>query len=134
LNIKIRPNILKKGPNDKEYEIDILLLEIGYDIPTLQKRNTVLPNSSTKLKCTTSSNCNNLKCIGCDFKLIKFENQQWKQIDYLYLRTHYPNLDKLSEKLVSCQSKVSLCCQCLAETIENGEIMLNSKWRCGGHV
>jgi len=57
--------------------------------------------------------CDNLRCTKCDFKVLRVADRRWKEdVEYLFFRNFYPNLDKLGAKLVKSPAACSYACQC----------------------
>jgi len=45
--------------------------------------------------------CSNLRCTKCDFEVLRVADRAWKDdVEYLFFRNFYPNLEKLQSKLV----------------------------------
>jgi len=45
--------------------------------------------------------CSNLRCTKCDFEVLRVADREWKDdVEYLFFRNFYPNLEKLQSKLV----------------------------------
>ena len=71
--------------------------------------------------------CNESKCLGCDFKVLLFKDKEWKGVDYLFFRNHYPTLGQLETRLVSKKGHTAACCQC------SWTGQAQNKWTCRGH-
>lgn len=45
--------------------------------------------------------CDNLRCTKCDFEVLRISDRRWKDdVEYLFFRNFYPNLEKLQPKLL----------------------------------
>lgn len=61
-----------------------------------------------------------IRCTDCDFRVIVFQDRQWKSsADYMFLRNNFPDENKLQKELVSSRGSKAHCCQCKAENNVN---------------
>ena len=60
--------------------------------------------------------CSNLRCTKCDFEVLRVADREWKDdVEYLFFRNFYPNLEKLQSKLV----KAPGVCVCVCARASN---------------
>lgn len=52
-------------------------------------------------------------CIGCDFQVLVCEDCVWTdEVDYMFFRNNYPNIERLRKCLVRQEDCRAYCCQC----------------------
>lgn len=52
-------------------------------------------------------------CIGCDFQVLVCEDCVWtEEVDYMFFRNNYPNIERLRRCLVPQEGCRAYCCQC----------------------
>ncbi len=57
--------------------------------------------------------CSNLRCTKCDFEVLRVADRAWKgDVEYLFFRNFYPNLEKLQSKLVKAPGVCARVCAC----------------------
>jgi len=58
--------------------------------------------------------CSNLRCTKCDFEVLRVADREWKDdVEYLFFRNFYPNLEKLQSKLVKAPGVCVCVCVCV---------------------
>lgn len=80
--------------------------------------------------------CDKLRCTSCDFKVVSFDNFEWTtDTDYLFLRNHAPDFQKLKSNLNSKKGFRAYCCQCSFRSIKDLTELKDPqlKWVCGKH-
>ena len=81
--------------------------------------------------------CNNLRCYKCDCAVVVFDDFCWKEnVEYIFLRNNYPDLDRLSSQLqLKPGSRAYLCqCRCLDTHAERQALDTNKySWFCAKH-
>jgi hypothetical protein len=143
-----------KNLSNESLDIDKLLIELD---PTKQSTSTIY-SMTPQTSITSSSNvvsqrkgslvnrkcpivffgpgeCNNIRCIKCDFKCLVFENREWKNVDYLFFRNFMPKVVDLEKRLGDSKNSTSICCQCSWITVKKRTSVKDTelKWICGGH-
>ncbi|KAL3859290.1 hypothetical protein ACJMK2_009515 [Sinanodonta woodiana] len=84
----------------------------------------------------TKSTCDKLRCTDCDFRVVSFDNYAWHpDVDYLFLRNHVPDFQKLQAKLVKKNGSRAYCCQCRSTSVTELTELKDPtlKWVCGKH-
>ncbi|XP_059350511.1 cilia- and flagella-associated protein 418-like [Daphnia carinata] len=84
--------------------------------------------------------CTSLRCTGCDFRVSQFAHYRWRPgTDYLFLRNHMPEFDRVRVKLAAAKFCRAYACQCKFVTVKD-LVDLNklghefaSTWICLGH-
>nr|CAH0106926.1 unnamed protein product [Daphnia galeata] len=84
--------------------------------------------------------CGSLRCTGCDFRVSQFAHYRWRPgTDYLFLRNHMPEFDRVRVKLSTAKFCRAYACQCKFVTVKD-LVDLNklgqefaSTWICLGH-
>uniref|UniRef100_A0A0P6FZV7 Cilia- and flagella-associated protein 418 n=1 Tax=Daphnia magna TaxID=35525 RepID=A0A0P6FZV7_9CRUS len=84
--------------------------------------------------------CTSLRCTGCDFRVSQFAHYRWRPgTDYLFLRNHMPEFDRVRVKLSTAKFCRAYACQCKFVTVKD-LVDLNklghefaSTWICLGH-
>ncbi|KAL7640205.1 UNVERIFIED_CONTAM: hypothetical protein RMT77_009619 [Armadillidium vulgare] len=81
--------------------------------------------------------CNNLGCLSCDSQVVCFEGFRWRDsTDYLFLRTNYPDGQKLKAQMEPSRPTCSYCCQCSHVSVSELKTVKEFsklKWICRGH-
>ncbi|XP_076109539.1 cilia- and flagella-associated protein 418-like [Mytilus galloprovincialis] len=80
--------------------------------------------------------CDKMRCTSCDFKVVSFDNFEWTtDTDYLFLRNHAPDFQKLKSNLNSRKGYRAYCCQCSFRSIKELTQLKDPqlKWVCGKH-
>ncbi|VDI73790.1 Hypothetical predicted protein [Mytilus galloprovincialis] len=80
--------------------------------------------------------CDKMRCTSCDFKVVSFDNFEWTtDTDYLFLRNHAPDFQKLKSNLNSRKGYRAYCCQCSFRSIKDLAQLKDPqlKWVCGKH-
>eukprot|EP00919_Chromeraceae_sp_WS-2016_P064351 GHVR01152315.1.p1 GENE.GHVR01152315.1~~GHVR01152315.1.p1 ORF type:complete len:210 (+),score=48.03 GHVR01152315.1:37-666(+) len=84
--------------------------------------------------------CDNLRCTSCDFQVIQLASWKWKpEVEYLFFRNYYPDVDKLKSMMEVAVDEVAYCCQCSWRTIcafdsiDNVNKEQQGLWKCFGH-
>lgn len=87
-------------------EIDSILSDLTSDSPYIQSIHP--PQASRKpslLKCTRLDliTCDSIRCLSCDFKVLKLANRDWTKgnlpltsVDYMFFRNAMPNLAQIT--------------------------------------
>ncbi|RXG72611.1 Protein C8orf37-like protein, partial [Armadillidium vulgare] len=100
---KLRKKKNKSNLLGLDEDIDEILNDT--DISTKGKHNF---GEEAPLRC-----CNNLGCLSCDSQVVCFEGFRWRDsTDYLFLRTNYPDGQKLKAQMEPSRPTCSYCCQC----------------------
>lgn len=94
--------------------------------------------SSHRLKLGTNKNCcNKLMCTKCDIDVKIFIGFYWENnVDYIFFRSYYDDIDKLKLKLIKSANHISYSCQCQWLTLNEEEKNMdnvNLSWFCLGH-
>lgn len=140
-NANKRPEYESKEDSDIEAILNDMDTQVEFNAhpPTPTRLMPVSDISNGKIrihgktKCGGSLQCKSLKCIGCDFRVLRFPGNQFSEsIDYLFLRNYYPDEQKLQTRLTKSFSKTAYCCQCWWLTAAK-DAQLPAKWRCSGH-
>lgn len=59
------------------------------------------------------SPCDHLRCLKCDCSVVSFNGWLWQEdVDYLFLRTNYPEVEQLRSKLEPSRAGRAYACQC----------------------
>lgn len=76
-----------------------------------------------------------MKCTNCDKKVVRFINGIWNEsVDYMFVRNHVTNLQKLETGLVERIGSSAYTCQCTFMSVEGPPQEVSvAKWCCGGH-
>eukprot|EP01083_Nonionella_stella_P030486 83546_1 len=83
--------------------------------------------------------CTSLRCIKCDHEVIRIHDNTWSgDVNYLFFRNNYPELRKMSAKLIASKYSAAYACQCSWESVKSNETLnvagiADMKWVCGGH-
>eukprot|EP01112_Ceratiomyxa_fruticulosa_P002832 TRINITY_DN1307_c0_g1_i6.p1 TRINITY_DN1307_c0_g1~~TRINITY_DN1307_c0_g1_i6.p1 ORF type:complete len:256 (-),score=58.25 TRINITY_DN1307_c0_g1_i6:170-877(-) len=89
------------------------------------------------LSMVSQKKCTNIRCSGCDFKVISFVDYCWDStVDYLFFRNYIFNEAKLMTKLVRKMGFSAYACQCTWKSVNSLEVLSfkgDMKWRCAGH-
>ena len=89
-------------------------------------RPSASPSSATT---SASEHATNLRCSKCDLRVLRFAEKRWEaDVDYMFLRNHMPNVDKLLPKLRSRDGDCAYSCQCTWVTVELGAPHGVSHW------
>ena len=80
--------------------------------------------------------CSSLRCYKCDKKVQRFINGTWHAtVDYMFVRNHNTNVQKLKEGVKYDPGFSAYACQC--QFINVSELDKDKceemKWMCGGH-
>ncbi|CAL8071322.1 unnamed protein product [Calicophoron daubneyi] len=119
-------------------------LHQSYTIATTKNQMKCNPPflSGTLMKKGLSSNarqraCDSLHCTDCDSPIISVEDSIWSsKVDYYFLRTNYPNMDKLKLKLKHKKGSRAYCCQCKSITAAKAirlDERVELRWICRKH-
>ncbi|CAF0771509.1 unnamed protein product [Didymodactylos carnosus] len=112
-------------------DLDVFDLKLDNQQRLPKNKNPLVSSSTTtnneqKLKCfpiylsgtSTEQNkeehtCNNLRCIQCDFDVLRFNDSEWtSNVDYLFFRNHMPDKKALKQRLRTKQGCTAYACQC----------------------
>mmetsp|Transcript_21319 Transcript_21319/g.59224 ORF Transcript_21319/g.59224 Transcript_21319/m.59224 type:complete len:220 (+) Transcript_21319:298-957(+) len=82
--------------------------------------------------------CDQLRCTRCDFKVLCFRDSEWfRDVDYMFFRNCYPDMDQLGGKLKRRPGSSCYACQCqwisCTELIKV-DFSSDLRWVCGGHM
>ena len=89
-------------------------------------------------KPTHQKSCTHVRCSDCDCAVVCFHDFAWVgDVEYLFLRNHYPDFERLKERLRSELDSRAYACQCNSVTVKT-HTSLNSlksslKWFCSPH-
>uniref|UniRef100_A0A1A8E4T6 Cilia- and flagella-associated protein 418 n=1 Tax=Nothobranchius kadleci TaxID=1051664 RepID=A0A1A8E4T6_NOTKA len=86
---------------------------------------------------TSKRSCDQLRCTSCDFQVLMFDDSEWDvSCDYLFLRNHAPDRQKLRTKLRRRRGFRAYACQCswisTSDTTALGD-KPQLRWVCGKH-
>jgi hypothetical protein len=66
------------------------------------------PSDPQGLSLAQAKSCDKLRCTGCDFRLLFFDDYNWtSKVDYLFFRNNMPDEKKLKKQLT--RKKGVLC-------------------------
>jgi hypothetical protein len=84
--------------------------------------------------------CDRLRCSRCNAAVVRFPGQAWApDADYMWLREHYPSVEKLSGKMRAAPAAAAYACQCTSTTVGSGwkqvtpTVKKELRWFCSGH-
>lgn len=142
------------APCDRDADLDDLLEMLAdnttpnsfeYSSPAKDAVKLRRQSTSNTTRCDSISKCPAIRCISCDSKCIELKDSIWTySVDYLFFRTVYPDLDKLSVKTQREVGMTAVCCMCawaVKKILRGGSgngsewvfESLPQKWRCGCH-
>ncbi|KAL5021780.1 hypothetical protein ScPMuIL_000935 [Solemya velum] len=84
----------------------------------------------------TKRTCDKLRCTGCDFRVLMFDDFKWyADTDYLFLRNNVPDFHRLKSNLIVFPGSRAYCCQCSWRSqVDLTELKdPRLKWVCGKH-
>ncbi|XP_047740154.1 cilia- and flagella-associated protein 418-like [Hyalella azteca] len=80
--------------------------------------------------------CGHLRCVRCDSAVLSFDGWLWSpDVSYLFLRTNYPDVNKLRAKLQPRRTSRAYACQCRSvDTTQPVALTSNddNTWICTG--
>jgi len=77
------------------------------------------------------------QCTACDFQVLRIDNYIWgNEVEYMFFRNNYPNVQKLRPQLVPRRDCVAYCCQCSWKSASTGaqlaDVAEGLRWRSVG--
>jgi hypothetical protein len=78
------------------------------------------------------------QCTACDFQVLRIDNMIWRDdVEYMFFRNNYPNVQKLRPRLVAQKGCVAYCCQCSWKSANSAaelvDVAEGLRWRCVGY-
>lgn len=85
---------------------------------------------------SSEDTCQDLLCSKCDIQIKRFKTSQWKKdVDYLFFRSYYDDVETLKINLVYSKQHTSYSCQCFWLNTDTEKVSFNNlRWFCNGHV
>lgn len=82
--------------------------------------------------------CAKLRCLQCDKKIVRFDNNvRWSsKVDYIFVRNYNTYPEKLKDGLEKADGYASYACQCKWISVNEQtklEDLDHLKWHCAGH-
>lgn len=108
------------GSDDFDDLLGDLVLSPNSGPPEYQPQQS----ASVKMDSPPSSGKSRINCLTCDLQAVGFGGYKWTDdVDYLFMRYNYHNLQKLQPKLISSDAHVAYGCGCSWRTIGRHDAM-----------
>lgn len=125
----------KRAQRDKNDGLDSLLELTSSTEYTSGTRRSRTTNRTTEYSSarTSSHGCEeevvlgvsgsltqNIQCLKCDFKVLRFDRSQWdSDVNYLFFRNYMPNVKKIAVKLRASKYHAAYACQCTWQSVDS---------------